>query len=192
MKWKVVWKSMVDRIIAVTGLPGAGKSIVSEVAREMGYHVYSMGDVVRDEADRLGIECAPTNLGLLALELRKKNGPAIVARMLVDRVKQDDAATVVVEGIRSIEEVKEFRKCFKVGILSVVCPKEVRYLRLIARGRSDDPRNIAEFNERDERELDFGISKDIDSADWHISNETDEKTLRREVNRVLLEIVSIG
>ncbi len=183
---------MVERVIAVTGMPGAGKSIVSEVARETGYHVYSMGDVVRDEANRLGIECTPTNLGLLALELRKKNGPVIIARILVDRMKKDHVSVVLVEGIRSMEEVHELRKDFKVQILAVECPKNVRYLRLKARGRSDDPRNMAEFNERDERELNFGISEVIDSADWCITNETDEKSFRREIHRVLLEIVSIG
>lgn len=36
--------------ILVAGMPGSGKSIVAEAARELGLPVYTMGDVVREEA----------------------------------------------------------------------------------------------------------------------------------------------
>jgi len=47
------------RLILIAGMPGSGKSIVSSIARELGLPVYVMGDVVREEARRRGIE--PTN-----------------------------------------------------------------------------------------------------------------------------------
>ena len=183
---------MANRIIAISGMPGAGKSIVSDVAREMGYPVYSMGDVVRNEAARLGLEETPDNLGMITLDLRKKNGPTIVARMLVDQIRKDTAHTVVVEGVRSVDEVREFQKHFKVHILAVVSVQEVRYSRLKARGRSDDPRDIAEFSQRDERELGLGISNVIESADVRIPNENDETTFRHRVREALVELSTIG
>jgi dephospho-CoA kinase len=183
---------MVERIIAVSGMPGAGKSIVSNTAREMGYRVYSMGDIVREEANRLGLEPTPANLGMITLDLRKKQGASVVARMLIDRLKRDDAETVVVEGVRSIEEVEEFRKHFKTTILAVVASPKVRYSRLKARGRSDDPRNIDEFKERDERELGFGLSKVIDSANRRILNEADTKTFRLQIRNALEELSQVG
>ncbi len=183
---------MARKIIAVAGMPGAGKSIVSNVAREMGYQVYSMGDVVRGEAKRLGIEPTPANLGMIAVELREKNGPAVVARMLADGLQEGSSKAVVVEGVRSMDEVREFQRHFKVSILAVICSQQTRYLRLKARGRSDDPKDIVEFNERDEREIRLGITQVIDSADRRVSNEADEKTFRRRVRRVLRELASIG
>lgn len=189
---EVVKKSMVEGLIAISGMPGAGKSIVSSIAREMGYHVYSMGDIVREEAKRLGLEPTPANLGMITLDLRKKDGPFVVARMLIDRMKRDEAETVVVEGVRSIEEVEEFRKYFNITILAVVASPKVRYSRLKARGRSDDPADIDEFNERDERELGLGISKVIDSADRRVLNEADTKTFRLQIRDVLKEMSKVG
>ena len=185
-------RPMVERIIAISGMPGSGKSLVSDVAREMSYHVYVMGDVVRDEAKRLGLEPSPANLGMIALKLRKEEGPAVVARMLGDQMKNDDSKIAVVEGVRSVDELQEFRKCFKVTVLAVVCSSRTRYSRLKKRGRSDDPRNISEFRERDKRELRLGIGKVMDTADKQIKNEADVITFTSQVREALEEMSGVG
>ncbi len=183
---------MVERIIAIAAMPGAGKSIASDVARELGYHVHSMGDIIRDEAKRLGIEPTPANLGVITLELRRKEGSAVVARRLIEHITADSASTAVVEGVRSVEEVEEFRKRFKVTVLAIECSPKVRYSRLEARGRSDDPKSIDDFSERDERELSFGIAKLIESADRRIVNEADVETFRRQAHEALAEMSKLG
>ena len=43
-------------LVCVVGMPGSGKSLVSQVARELGFDVVVMGDAVREEAKRRGIE----------------------------------------------------------------------------------------------------------------------------------------
>lgn len=183
---------MVERIVAISGMPGSGKSLVSDVARKMGYHVYMMGDIVRDEAKRLGLEPSPANLGMIALKLRREEGPAVVARMLSDQMKHDDSEIVMVEGVRSVDELQEFRKCFKVTVLAVICSPRTRYSRLKRRGRSDDPRNASEFKERDRRELTLGIGKVVDTADKHIKNEADAITFRSQVREALEELSRFG
>ena len=183
---------MVEGIIAISGMPGSGKSLVSDVAREMGYHVYVMGDVVRDEAKRLGLEPSPANLGVIALKLRKEEGPAVVARVLGDQMKNDDSKIVMVEGVRSVNELQEFRKHFKVTVLAVICSSRTRYSRLKRRGRSDDPRNISEFRERDRRELSLGIGEVIDTADKCVKNEADAMTFTRKVHAALEEMSRVG
>jgi dephospho-CoA kinase len=129
---------------------------------------------------------------MIALEFRKTRGPAIVARMLIERIEEDDVETVIVEGVRSIEEVKEFRKHFKVKVLAVVSSPEVRFSRLKGRSRTDDPRDIVEFNERDQRELTFGIAKVMDTADTRILNEYDVGSFRRQIRDVLEELTRVG
>ena len=183
---------MVERIIAISGMPGSGKSLVSNVARQMGYHVYAMGDVVRDEAKRLGLEQSPANLGMIALKLRKEEGPAAVARILGDQMRNDDSKIAIVEGVRSVDELQEFRRCFKVTVLAVVCSSRTRYSRLKKRGRSDDPRNISEFRERDKRELRLGIGKVMDTADRQIKNEADVITFKSQVREALEEMSRVG
>jgi dephospho-CoA kinase len=96
-------------IIAITGMPGTGKALASIVARELGLPVYVLGDVIRNEAKAKGILPTGENLGKLMLEIRKKEGKGIVARKLIPIIKKERNKFVIVEGIRSLEEVKELR-----------------------------------------------------------------------------------
>ena len=61
-------------IVGLTGMPGSGKSIVVEAAREIGYDIITMGDVVREETANGGLDPTPSNIGEVMLELRKKGG----------------------------------------------------------------------------------------------------------------------
>ncbi|MHC1593685.1 MAG: AAA family ATPase, partial [Methanotrichaceae archaeon] len=51
------------KIVGFVGMPGSGKSVAADVARQMGIQVVVMGDVIRDEAARLGLEPCDQNLG---------------------------------------------------------------------------------------------------------------------------------
>ena len=44
------------RFVAVCGMPGSGKSVLSETARRLQWSIRTMGDVVRSEVERLGLE----------------------------------------------------------------------------------------------------------------------------------------
>ncbi|MDH5460442.1 MAG: AAA family ATPase, partial [Candidatus Bathyarchaeota archaeon] len=58
-------------VVGLAGMPGAGKSVVVQVAKESGYGVVVMGDVVREETERRCLEYTPENLGKIMLELRR-------------------------------------------------------------------------------------------------------------------------
>ena len=40
------------QIMGISGMPGSGKSIVSDMATEKGELIVSMGDIVREEAKK--------------------------------------------------------------------------------------------------------------------------------------------
>ena len=42
------------QVFGISGMPGSGKSVVSEVASEKGAIIVSMGDIVREEAKKRG------------------------------------------------------------------------------------------------------------------------------------------
>ena len=67
-------------VVGVAGMPGAGKSLVVEAAVQNGYDLVVMGDVVREEAERQHLEPSPENIGKIMLELRQKEGKAVVAK----------------------------------------------------------------------------------------------------------------
>jgi len=67
-------------VIGLAGMPGAGKSVVVNVAKGSGYGIVVMGDVVREEAEKRQLEPSPENLGKIMLELRQKEGNNILAK----------------------------------------------------------------------------------------------------------------
>lgn len=164
-------------IIAVAGLPGAGKSVVARAAKHLKIPVYRMGDVIRREAETSGLSLTDESLGEIALSLRKKFGEDIVARKIAGKITRDPNRVVLVDGVRSMSEVDFLRKRFNnVIILSVHASPKTRYERLRRRGRQDDPKSWEEFAERDERELRLGLGNVIALSDVMLVNEeTTEK-----------------
>jgi dephospho-CoA kinase len=169
-------------VIAVTGLPGAGKAIASSLAKDRSIPVFSCGDVVREEASDRRLLPTPENLGRLMLEMRREYGSDIMAKRLVPKIKMVQPGLVVVEGLRSLDEVEAFKRVFNVAVLAVHSPPEQRFQRLLKRKRSDDPRNMEEFRERDYRELAVGVGSVIALADNMIVNDSTIEAFRLKLN----------
>lgn len=70
-------------VIGLAGMPGAGKSVVVNVAKGSGYGIVVMGDAVREEVERRCIKLSPETLGKIMLELRQKEGNNILAKKCI-------------------------------------------------------------------------------------------------------------
>ncbi len=151
-------------------MPGAGKSTIANGLKSKNFKIINMGDAVRDEAKKRNLEPTGENLGKLMLDLRKNNGPGAVAELIEDKIKNSESDVIVIDGIRSNEEIQVLRKNGIVKLLSVHASTDTRYDFLSNRGRSDDPKSRNNFNERDTREIGVGISTPIALADESISN----------------------
>jgi len=181
------------KVIGVAGMPGAGKSIVSKTAKQLGFEVVVMGDVVREEARKKGLEPTPENLGNLMLELREKEGPAVIAKRCVSKIENSKSRIVVVDGVRSLHEIEEFRKHFSAFILLAIhASPETRFRRLFKRGRSDDPEKWEIFLERDLRELNVGLGNVIALADYLIVNEKSLTEFKDKVEEFLRKVAENG
>jgi dephospho-CoA kinase len=176
-------------VVGLAGMPGAGKSVVVNVAKEMGYGVVVMGDIVREEASRRGLKPSPENLGRIMLELREKEGASIIAKKCIEKMRSVKEQRVIVDGIRSLAEVEEFKRHFpKFTLLAIHSSPETRFKRLYHRHRSDDPKNWQIFLERDMRELSVGLGNAIAMAEHLIVNEQDLETVKRKVEEVLRNV----
>jgi len=185
---------MTDKVvIGVAGMPGAGKSILEEVAKEMGCAIVVMGDEIREEAKRRKLEPTPENLGKIMLMLRKEEGADVVARRCIPKVKNAKENVVVIDGVRSLEEANEFRKHFpKFTMIAIHASPETRFQRLFQRKRSDDPEGWETFMERDSRELSVSLGNAIATADYMIVNEGPKEQLRKKVREVLKSVTKSG
>jgi dephospho-CoA kinase len=158
-------------IVCLTGMPGAGKSSVASFLKEKGFEVVTMGDVVREEAKKQGLEPTDINLGKMMLKLRQDLGPGAVGHIVLQKLARDGSSSnVVIDGIRSIAEVEVLKKVGHVRLLAIHASQNTRFKHLKERGRVDAPSNGNEFAGRDKRELSVGVSEAIALANEVISN----------------------
>jgi dephospho-CoA kinase len=176
-------------VVGLAGMPGSGKSLVVEAARLEGYGVIVMGDVVREETKKYGLELNPKNVGKVMLELRKKGGASVVAEECIPKIERKRSAKVIVDGIRSLNEVDAFKNHFpKFSLIAVHSSSEARFNRLYRRHRSDDPDGWELFHERDMRELSVGLGSAIAMAEYIIVNENNRNVTKAKAKRVFWRI----
>ncbi len=177
-------------VMGVAGMPGAGKGAFRRFVQKMGYPVVIMGDEVRNEVKRRKLKPTPENLGKVMLQLREAEGPAAVAIRCIPKLLKAKGKIVVVDGIRSLQEIEEFKKHFPNFTLTALhtSPK-TRYQRLSRRRRSDDPKGMETFLQRDLRELGVGLGAVIATADYMIVNEGTLTQLREKIQQILKEAV---
>ncbi len=151
-------------------MPGAGKSTIAEGLEPKGYDVINMGNAVREVVKKRNLELTRLNLGKLMLELRDKNGPGAIAELIKPQIESSIANVIVIDGVRSNDEIQVLRKFGNVKLLAIHASTDTRFDFLQKRGRSDDPQTKDHFEERDNRELGVGISNPIALSDYAISN----------------------
>jgi dephospho-CoA kinase len=167
-------------------MPGAGKSTAAEALTKKGWTRVVMGDVIRAETKKRGLEPDAKNTGEVMRLLRKEKGEAAVADLCLEAIEKTKSQNVVVDGIRSMAEVDAFRKKAKVLLVAVDASSARRFELLRERGRRDDPHSRAMFDERDRRELEVGIGEAIAFADETISNQhTTPDELEAEMTRIV-------
>lgn len=176
------------QVMGISGLPGSGKSLVSDIATERGAIIVSMGDIIREEAKKRGENTKET-----AQNLRAEHGQYIVSELTIKKIKQLQSEgvenAIIVEGIRSPHEVDMFKENFdNFIILSIFANPTLRFKRLKNRMREDDSQEYSEFQKRDQMELDFGIGDVISLSDKLIINESDLESYSEKITEFLKEI----
>ena len=175
------------KVIGISGLPGSGKSYISTYAMKNNYKVTSMGDVIREEAEKRG-----EDTGTTAKNLRLEQGEYVVAKLTIKKVQnliKDSSENIIVEGIRSPYEVEMFRDAFpNFTVLSVFASPKTRFKRISERARDDDTQDINEFRARDKRELKFGIGSVVATSDYIIINEDSFEAYQKQIDEFFNKI----
>jgi dephospho-CoA kinase len=175
------------KIIAFVGMPASGKSLAASILGESGIKVVNMGDVIREEVLRRGLEPTDTNVGGVGTDLRRKEGNDVVAKRCIPKIKAEDSVILVIDGIRSLAEVNCFKKAFgsDFTLVTINAPFEIRFARIKTRKRSDDMKDIDALKVRDERELGWGMGEAIAAADIVIENTGTLDEFRKKVLNIV-------
>lgn len=201
------------RVIGFTGMPGSGKSEAMEVARARGHPVVRMGDLVWEEVERQGLPRDAKHVGEVAAAMRERHGKDVWSRRTAERVREvvanhrrrvgepdtrragpggparvdEPDFVVLIDGIRSHEEVETFRRELGASFLLVAIhtDPEHRFGRMRHRGRADDSQDPAVLKARDEREMGWGIARTIALADEMVVNDGTLEQFRARVASLL-------
>ncbi|MXX21465.1 MAG: AAA family ATPase [Cenarchaeum sp. SB0661_bin_35] len=157
-------------IVCLVGMPGAGKSTIASGLATLGHDIINMGDAIRAEAGRRRAKPTSKNLGIIMMEMRSQYGPGAVAYLIKPQVMRARSDVIIVDGVRSTDEIKVLRECGVVRVLAIHASQDKRFVFLKKRRRSDDPENLQMLQDRDRREMGVGISDPIALADESISN----------------------
>ncbi len=176
------------KIIAFTGMPASGKSEAVQLAKDKGIPVIRMGDLVWEETKRQGKQLNDKNVGSVANNMRKEFGMDVWAKRTVEKIHSlKKAPYLVIDGVRNLEEIEYFKKELGLDffVVAIDAPDELRRKRAISRGRTDDSTDLKDLEERDKREISWGLQKVIADADIVIPNNGSLEDFRKQVLTLL-------
>ena len=145
------------KIIVVTGLPGSGKSEVSEEIKKSRIPTVYTGDIIREEVAKRGLELSVESSEYTARELRKRYGPEAPTRLVEHKIDSMKTRILCIDGPRSIKEVEYLKLFGEVYLIIVESARKVRYSRLMKRGKPTDPEGWEHFLWSDRKELERGM-----------------------------------
>ena len=181
------------QVIAVCGMPGSGKGEFSAILSAANIPVVSMGDMVRAEVKRRGLEESPNIFGEVASSLRHEFGEDVLATRLCDAVDEllRTHPLVLIEGMRGTAEHLVFANRWGSAFhtVALVADEEVRFQRTIRRGRSEDGDRTA-FDLRNRREMGWGLEQLIASADVVFVNEDDLASFQQRCGKWLSSLLT--
>ena len=171
------------KLIITTGMPGAGKEEFMLAASDSGIPFLRMGDIVREFHSKRDEKDKDLSVGQLANLDRQRYGFDIWAKRAMEKMSGD---IFMIDGCRSMDEVRAYRNLTDdVNIVAIFASPKTRYDRLVKRAREDAPKNIDEFNERDNRELGWGLGETMALADRMIINESSLDDFKKAVKELM-------
>lgn len=174
-----------NKLIAIVGMCGSGKSIASDFFENKDYKKIYFGGVTMDKLKESGLEVTPDNEKMMRENLRKQYGMAAYAIILKDRIKEQlDKSNVVIDGLYSWDELMYLKQEFEnIKVLSIIVNKDIRYERLSK--RTIRPFNNQEAINRDISEIE-NLKKGgpIAYADYYILNNSDLDNFIKQLEEV--------
>mgnify|MGYP000078052525 CR=1 FL=1 len=173
-------------IIGVAGRNGAGKGELVQFLEARSFTAFSLSDVIRQELRARGLPETRERMIDVGQELRRSSGPGALAQQLVKQLRAD--RNYAIDSIRHPVEVEILRQCGQTfHLVWVDANIETRFERMRARGRSGDPRSLAELEvlEGRERGSEDPNAQQLDAveakADFRISNDDSLEAFQAQV-----------
>lgn len=182
-------------IIGLTGSLASGKGIVSKFLKEKGFVYLSLSDELREIAKEEKIELTRENLQNLGNKLREEKGKGVLAEVVSSKIINQTYKKAIVDGIRNPAEVEVLRKLKDFFLISVDAPQEIRFKRIVERGRESDPKTWEDFLRVDDRDKGLGeaptgqaVGKCMELADYSLTNSGTPEDIKERIKNLYLDL----
>ncbi|MEO8785175.1 MAG: AAA family ATPase [Candidatus Saccharimonadales bacterium] len=123
------------KVIALVGMPGAGKSYCVEHLEAAGLPSVYFGGITLEEVKARGLDINPQNEKVVREDIRAKEGKDAYAKRIIKKIEQlvaDGHSTVVADGLYSWTEYRAFKERFGDNsiIIAIAAPRVLRHQRL--------------------------------------------------------------
>lgn len=132
------WQKKKKTLIAIVGLPGAGKTETAQFFKKKSMPIITFGDVVNHYIDEHHLEHSGDVHKKIREELRRKYGMEAFAILNEEKIRQalEQNMTIIVDGMRSWEEYIYLKSKFQgvnLYVLALHADKDIRYRRISKR-----------------------------------------------------------
>jgi dephospho-CoA kinase len=178
-------------IIAIVGMPGAGKSEAATYLQERGVPFIRFGQLTDETVTQLNLELNPQNERIAREYLREKFGMAafaIKAKPKIDTLLKQ-SSVIALDGLYSWEEYSFLKEKYSQLILiHIFAEPNVRYRRLAERKIRPVP--VEQSRNRDIMELEkLNKGGPIAIADYLVENNSSDITnLQKQLNHLLMRL----
>lgn len=176
-----------NKIVAIVGMCGSGKSVASDILVERGWKKVYFGGVTMEKLQEEGLEVNPVNEKMMRERLRAELGMGAYAKILLPRIKEyASEGDTVLDGLYSWDELKILREELgdRIKVVAIVVDRALRYDRLNIRDYR--PLTDEEALNRDLSEIE-NIAKagPIAHADYYILNNGSIEDYAKRLDEIL-------
>jgi len=178
-------------IIGITGTNGAGKDTAASFLVKGGFSRYSLSDILRQECDARKLPKDRDTLILLGNKLRKEHGSHVLARMILERMQQNEDDLAVIVSIRNESEVKFLKNHPEFKLIAIDAPINERFERAKERATEQDQITFEKFKLQEQREMQGEdehtqqLSNVINMADEFITNDGSEEEFYMKIAKLI-------
>ena len=172
-----------NKLVAVVGMSGVGKTVVTEYLESIGWTKLYFGGITYKLMEEAGIERTPDGKSEKEFreKLRKEHGPACYAKFLEPEIEKAlKNGNVVLDGLYSwYEYTYLIEKFSNLKLICVVADKKIRYKRVSE--RPDRPFDEDSIRYRDISEIEnLYKGGPIAYSDYYIlNNNSKDETIKR-------------
>ncbi|MBQ8234880.1 MAG: AAA family ATPase [Bacilli bacterium] len=178
-----------NKLVAIVGMAGSGKSRLCEYFENIGYKKVYFGGITMEKLKEANLDITQDNERFMREKLRKEYGMAAYAILSIPKIDEYiKENNVIIDGLYSWDELKILKEKYPdLIIVAVIVDKKIRYQRLNI--RDIRPLSNEEATNRDIKELE-NLSKGgpIAYADYFVMNNGTEEEYMNNIKKLVKEL----